>query len=72
MGVTRIVGVEIEPYTCAVALTDIGLAHIDAIAGSTDIDRLLPPGVSAAELPSAPPDDWIFRSDLRERVAAMG
>jgi len=72
LGVTNVAGVAIEPYTCAAALTELGLFYIDAIARSTDIERLLPTGTTVDELLSAPPDDATFRPDFRQRIGAMG
>ena len=63
--------VVIEPYTCALRLSELGLTYIDQIAEATDVERLLA-GDSAQDLMTRPPESGIFGGDIRRRVDALG
>jgi hypothetical protein len=69
-GVTKGGDVSIEPYTCAVRLSELGLQYVNELAQATEVERLLPPPIS--DLMNGPPDDGLFRVDIRRRVDALG
>ena len=71
LGVTDTVGVSIEPYTCAVRLSELGFKYVNLIAETTDVQRLLSPG-STFTLSDVPPADGAFGNDTRHRVDALG
>lgn len=73
LGVTRQpgIGVALEPYTCAVRLCELGLAHVNSIAEATDIERLLADEARATLL-TEPPDDRVFGRDIRRRIGTLG
>ena len=63
--------VVIEPYTCALRLSELGFKYIDQIAEATDVERLLADD-SAQDLMTRPPENRIFGGDIRLRVDALG
>lgn len=71
-GVTSVVGVAIEPYTCAVRLAELGLNYVNQIAEATDVGSMLPRGVAITDLPNAPPEDDTFGREIRRRIDALG
>ena len=71
-GVTKVNYVAIEPYTCAVRLCELGLHYVNEIAQGSDVGRLLPPNQPISDLLNGPPDDGLFRAEIRRRVDALG
>jgi hypothetical protein len=70
LGVSRIHGVTIEPYTCAVTLTDLGFRYLIEVARATELSRLLPDFETAA-LTDSPPFANLADEQIRRKVIAL-
>lgn len=71
-GLTRINGVQLEPYTYAVNLVGECFSQINAIAAATDVSGLFPSGHDIAFLLDKPPNDNVFNEHIRKRLAILG
>jgi hypothetical protein len=70
-GISRLLGVVIEPYSCAAQLVDVGFDYINGIAAATDVSRLVPAD-NDVDLPTGPGDDRVFGGETARRVDALG
>lgn len=71
-GLTKIHGVQFEPYTYAVSLVKASLKLIDAIAAATNIAGLFPSGHAIPPLLDKPPENSPFSEANRKRLAILG
>ena len=72
LGIEPLIGVGLEPYTCAEALVRLCFVHANRIAALTDISRLGLDPVACDALPAGPPDEKHFAQAIRERLAILG
>ncbi len=72
-GLTQMLGTEIEPYACALWLTDIGLGFVNHLAEAIDDERMLPAGGQPSGSPPASDDgrsEWSVGQ--KARIAQLG
>ena len=62
----------LEPYTFSSELVKHCFSLVDKIAASTDVERLFPDGYSMPRFQESPPEDSLFKKEIRERFAVLG
>lgn len=71
-GLIREHGLLLEPYTFSLVLVEECFKIIDDVAKATDVSALFPKASRIPTLLEKPPDNNIFREQVRRRLAVLG